>query len=139
MRTETRTVRIGENMGPIDWTYDFRAHFNTMGCSDERRDAECEKKKRWLKRVEDDFRAGVPIKVTTDGGSPRCGIYPVIDVGMYDGWPYWRPTPSVLVETHLGSEWYSFGMITDVYPSALGGQSLGQAENRSRAFVMGGR
>ena len=124
MRTETRTVRIGENVGPIDWNYDFRSHFNSMGSPDHVRDEYCERAKRWLKRIESDFLAKIPIRVTNYGGSPRCGIHSVVDVGMYDGWPYWRPVPCVMVSTWLGGEWYTFDRITDVYPGASGWDTL---------------
>jgi hypothetical protein len=119
MRTETRTVQIGENMGPIDWSYDFRSHFASYITPDI-----CVARIAWLRRVEHDFRAGVPIRVTNDGGSPRCGIYPVIDVGMYDGWPHWKPVPSICVATHMGSTWYGFYSITNVYPGERGLEAL---------------
>lgn len=118
MRIETRTVQIGENLGPIDWSFDFRSHFDRYGSSDAQRDAACARSVRWLRSIEAALAAGEPIRVTNDGGIPRCGIHPVIEIGMYDGWPYWRPTPSVRVATHLGSDWYSFSSITNVYPSA---------------------
>lgn len=120
MRFETQTVRIGENVGPIDWTYDFRSHFNTYATSDAERDRICAQRVGWLRRIDQDVRAGNPIRATTDGGSPRCGIHRVIEVGMYDGWPYWRPVPCVQVRTYLGCEWYTFDRITDVYPGATG-------------------
>lgn len=124
MRYETKTVRIGENTGPIDWSYDFRSHFDCMGASDEAKDATCEQKTRWLRRIEADVRDGVPVRVTNYGGWPRVGIYPVLEVGMYDGWPYWRPVPSVCVATRLGTEWYSFSAITDVYAGSPDGAAL---------------
>jgi hypothetical protein len=117
MRTETRTVRIGEKVGPVDWSYNFRQHFDCMGTSDAGKDEECERKKRWLKYIENAISEHRPVRVTNYGGWPRCAIYSVIDIGMYDGWPYWKPVPSVLVVTSMGQEWYSFSSITDVYPS----------------------
>lgn len=132
MKTQTRTIteRIGENMGAIDWSYDFRSHFDCMGTSSAGKDERCEQAKRWLKRVEAEWSAGHPVRVTNDGGSPRCAIYPVIDIGMYDGYPYWRPVPSVQVRTWAGAEWYSFDRITDVYLDESG-ESLGQVERRA--------
>ena len=38
MRYETRTERIGERVADVDWSYDFRPHFNSM-CSDDARAA----------------------------------------------------------------------------------------------------
>ena len=116
MRTETRTVRIGEKVGPVHWSYNFRSHFDSMGCSEERKDERCERVTGWLRTIVEHLEAGKPIKATTYGGSPRCGIYPVVDVGMYDGWPYWRPTPSVLLQGPFGAEWATFSTITDIYP-----------------------
>jgi hypothetical protein len=120
MRFENQTVRIGENVGPIDWTYDFRSHFNSYATSDAERDRFCAESVGWLRRIEHDFLAGIPIRVTNYGGSPRCGLYRVIAVGMYDGWPWWRPVPSVQVQTHMGSDWYGFYSITDIFPGESG-------------------
>ncbi len=125
MRTETRTVCIGENVGPIDWAYDFRSHFNSLCTSDERRDEACARSVGWLRRIDADFRAGLPMRATTDGGWPRCGVRRVVDVGMYDGWPYWRPTPSVQIESPLGgAEWHAFSFLTNVYAGEDGSEAL---------------
>lgn len=124
MRTETRTVRIGEYMGPIDWSYDFRSHFNSYGCSDAGRDEACEKAKRRLRVVLDRLEQKLPIFATNYGGSPRCGIYPVIQAGMYDGWPWWRPVPCIYVMSFLGGEWYTFDRITDIYESGTTWESI---------------
>lgn len=33
----------------------------------------------------------------------------VLDVGMYDGWPFWSPVPSVLTDGPLGvGDWHPF-------------------------------
>jgi hypothetical protein len=119
MRSYTKTCYEGERIGDIDWGYDFRSHFNLMCSNDARKDEACEKSKKRLKLIEDEFRAGREIRTTTYGGGPRCGMHRVIDVGMYDGWPYWKPTPSVMVSGVLGAEWHSFSSLTDVWqPSA---------------------
>lgn len=52
------------------------------------------------------------MRVTTDGGWPRCGWGDVLDVGMYDGWPYWKPVPSVYSRGPLGGEWHCFSMLS---------------------------
>lgn len=114
MRTETRTVRIGERVGDVDWLYDFRNHFNNLCTSDERRDEACEQAKDRLRKMEEAVKSGAEIRATTDGGWPRCGLNRVIDVGMYDGWPYWRPVPSVQTMGTLGTEWHSFSAITTI-------------------------
>jgi hypothetical protein len=33
---------------------------------------------------------------------------------MYDGWPYWKPTPAILTSGPLGSEWHFFYDIVGV-------------------------
>lgn len=116
MRTETRTVRIGENVGPIDWHYDFRSHFDCYATSDAGKQEQCDRHVARLRTIVEHFTTGKPIRATTDGGWPRYGIHRVADVGMYDGWPYWAPTPSVLLAGPMGSEWASFARITDIYP-----------------------
>jgi len=98
MRTETRTVRVGEFLGPVDWDFDF-------GVDDER--------VRRLRDIEAGIARGETWQATTDGGWPRFGWGEVLAVGMYDGWPYWSPTPSVLISGHFGGEWSSWRAVTD--------------------------
>lgn len=114
MRYEQQTVRIGERVGDVDWSYNFRSHFDGLCSTDERRDEACTKAVEVLRDIESDLRAGKHIVATTDGGWPRCGWGRVIDVGMYDGWPFWKPVPSVLTSGPLGPSWHSFYMITGV-------------------------
>lgn len=114
MRYETRRERIGERVGDVDWSYDFRQHFDNLCANDERRNEQCDQKKGWLRKMEIAHKEGREILATNYGGWPRCGLHRVIDVGMYDGWPYWKPVPSVMVEGTLGPEWYSFCSITDI-------------------------
>jgi hypothetical protein len=90
MKTKTVTVQEGEYLGPIDWD-ESRWPFQV---SPQQLD--------WLRQLEanpDGFLA------TDDRGWPRCGWKSVIRVGMYDGWPYWRPGPAVLIDGTLGPEW----------------------------------
>jgi len=35
-------------------------------------------------------------------------------VGMYDGWPFWKPTPALLCSGTLGPEWHFFYDLQDV-------------------------
>lgn len=114
MRFETRTERIGENMGPIDWSYNFRKHFDCYCTSDEGRDEICERSKERLRTAEQRLKDGKRTLMTTYGGWPRCGWGDVIEVGMYDGWPYWQPTPSIRISGTLGAEWHSFDSFTDM-------------------------
>ncbi len=110
MRTETRTVQVGELLGPIDWSYDFRQHFNNLCAPDAERDRECERAKERLRLLLN----GECWEATTYGGWPRCGWGAVVSVGMYDGWPYWRPVPSVAVAGTFGVEWHPFCSLTNI-------------------------
>jgi hypothetical protein len=94
MRTEMREVRIGEWLGPIDWTFDFEAERSTS--SDPNRNAKCIK---MLHEVEDGLARGERWLVSAYGVSRE-----VINVGMYDGWPYWKPTPTYLTRSWMGGE-----------------------------------
>lgn len=111
MKTITETRRVGELLGPVDWSYNFRSHFDSMGHPDNVKDEYCNESKERLKLLEQD-----PTKylATTDGGWPRCGWYKVVAIGMYDGWPYWSPTPSVCLAGPFGCEWHSFNLITGI-------------------------
>jgi len=98
MRTRTVTERIGENTGPIDWDYDFESHgWNLDGSTNPKCVAIG---KATLQRLCD------------AGGKGQVKFYgewrDVLAVGMYDGWPYWRPVPSVCLNTFFGAEWHSF-------------------------------
>lgn len=102
MKTRTVTERIGERLGDIDWSYDFRSHCwgtNIGGTNPEFVERAIE----LLRQVEEAFKAGKSVKVR------YYEIFePVIGVGMYDGWPYWRPVPSVCSCTWLGASWHCF-------------------------------
>lgn len=110
MKYIQRTERVGEYLGPVDWNYDFASHgWNKTGGSSNP-DLIPGYIAR-LKQLEGDPDA---YQATTDGGWPRVGWGKVLQVGMYDGWPYWRPVPSVLIQGTLGSSWHSFLSITDI-------------------------
>lgn len=109
MRFRTEVVREGENMGPIDWTYGFIGHFSTYCSTPEYKQERCDHAVAVLRRV-------------VEHGDPRalqirCGDYwyDVLDVGMYDGWPYWRPTPAVMVRDRVlgGAIWKFFYDLDD--------------------------
>ncbi len=93
MRTETRTVSVGEYLGPVDWD-------NLDKC---RMPALTEEQRGWLRDLEANTDA---YQATTDGGWPRFCWHPVLNVGMYDGWPYWSPGPAVQTLGPLGPEWH---------------------------------
>lgn len=114
MKTVTYTERVGERVGDVDWNYDFLSHFGNL-CTDENGKFEaCELKKELLRLMEERFRYGRLTLATTDGGWPRFGYSEVIDVGMYDGWPFFRPVPSVCIRGPLGGSWQAFCTITEI-------------------------
>lgn len=92
--------RVGEWLGPVDWTFDFEAEGNTS--SDPDRNAKAIK---MLHEVEDGLARGEQWYVYAYGTRRK-----VLRVGMYDGWPYWKPVPTYLTDTWLGAEtmrWYT--------------------------------
>lgn len=105
MRTETRTVHIGEWLGPVDWTFDFDSWGWDRGGSGN--PTLIEPSKAALRDLERWIEDEKPCEVGEHQSWHR-----VIRVGMYDGWPFWRPVPSVLYATFLGSEstsWFGIG------------------------------
>jgi hypothetical protein len=111
MKTRTVTERVGEYLGPVDWTYDFRQHFDSYCTDDAGRQAACERAVATLKELELHPEL---YEVTTYGGWPRCGWGRIVWIGMYDGWPYWKPVPTVAYSTFLGVETACFNNITSV-------------------------
>jgi hypothetical protein len=111
MKYETVVQRIGEDMGPINWSYDFRSHFDCYCTDDAGRDRICAEHVERLRQIAAEPSAWL---ASTDGGSPKCGYFPVINVCMYDGWPYFRPTPFVRTMGPLGPEWHCFSTITAI-------------------------
>lgn len=114
MRTITTTERIGERVGDIDWNYDFLSHFKNYCTGDETKAKYCKESTEQLRTIEERYKAGLRTMATTDGGSSRIGWGQVLDVGMYDGWPYWRPVPSVRILGPLGGEWHAFSTVTEI-------------------------
>ena len=109
MRSYQVTHREGENMGPIDWNYDFWSHFGCMCSSDDRKREVMEQEIRNLFIVERLFRKGKLLQV-------RRGDYwhVLLDVGMYDGWPYWKPVPAICTDTPIGGcEWHQFPCVDE--------------------------
>lgn len=108
MKTRQVTEYIGEDVGPVDWNYDFFSHFSGFCGSD--KESYCAKHVERLRLLCN----GEEWEATTYGGWPRCGWGRVLKVCMYDGWPYWRPVPSVLTHGTLGGEWHPFCAITNI-------------------------
>src|SRR5689334_16365310 len=87
MKTRMVEERIGEWLGPVDWSYEFDQHS-------------------WVGRS-----GGVNPKCIAEGiaqlrrmeAEPGEWMYcpsgftsfRVVEVGMYDGWPFWKPTPAI--------------------------------------------
>lgn len=92
MRTETISVNIGENMGPVDWTHPTAKDMPPI----------------WkLAELQ-------PSDFLFQGRT-------VLAICMYDGWPYWRPTPAIQFIGPLNSgEWTFFNsysvMPDDIQP-----------------------
>lgn len=108
----TRTVEVheGEWLGPIDWEYNFRQHFDRMGCSEERKAEECRACVDCLRKLEaepDRYR------VRLAHGTVEREVY---RVGMYDGWPYWKPTPAILTSGTLSPEVRFFQDVIALHP-----------------------
>jgi hypothetical protein len=98
MKERTVIERIGEYLGPIDWTYDFTQHnwgSNRGGINPDIVTPAME----MLRQIESPGRWRVMM---------YQNYHEVLRVGMYDGWPFWKPTPSVLVSGALGAEWHPF-------------------------------
>lgn len=103
MKTYQVTQREGELLGPIDWSYNFRQHFDGWGVSDAEKDRMCERAKEMLRQIEID---STTYQVVSAHG---FSWQKVLAVGMYDGWPYWKPTPAYMILGPLGSgEWQFF-------------------------------
>lgn len=109
MRTWTEIHREGELLGPVDWSYDFTQHDwgrgNCGGVNPESTAAATE----MLKQAERALLAGK--RVTC-----RCyGLnHTLVAVGMYDGWPFWKPVPSICVSTRMGSEWHPWYCVAGI-------------------------
>lgn len=111
MKFKTVVEREGELLGPVDWAYDFRSHFSNYCCSDERKAEYCARAVALLRRAVEMMEASASSEVEV-----RIHDYwkSLITIGMYDGWPYWKPTPALLVRGVLGSEWQFFYELTGV-------------------------
>ena len=82
MRTRTVTVREGENVGPVDWDHPTAKDMPPIW-----REAE---------KYPSSFIFGDQWRE-------------IIEICMYDGWPYWKPTPAVGYIGPLGGlEWAFF-------------------------------
>ena len=102
MKTRQVTERIGENLGPIDWTFDFKSFDATT--QDHRIESAAE-----LRKMEVAFNEKESGDVIMAHMSVTQTSSEVLAIGMYDGWPFWRPIPSFAVLSPLGGgEWHPF-------------------------------
>lgn len=82
MRYETRTVRIGEACGPIDWSHETAKDMPPIWREAEQRPGDF---------TFSEYRR------------------PILQICMYDGWPYWTPRPAIQFLGPLNSaEWTFF-------------------------------
>ena len=95
MKTRMVEERIGEACGPIDWE-----HPKALGLPDIWREAEANP---------DGFRL-----LTAGDMATRT----IIEICMYDGWPYWRPTPAIHSMGPIGAEWMFFDSY-GIYPNSI--------------------
>lgn len=103
MKTHMVQVREGENLGPIDWGYDFDQHDWNHGSDGGTNPVCVEQGKQVLREL---------VEANNSGSVSIYGEWrTVLDVGMYDGWPYWRPVPSVCISVAFGTEWHSFSSL----------------------------
>ena len=109
MKTVQVTQRIGELLGPVDWSYDFASHGWDRSPSGGHNPTMIAQEVEYLRAAEAGLNSGHDVFATCYSVEHR-----VIAVGMYDGWPYWRPVPSFCVVTFLGSEWHPFTSILQV-------------------------
>jgi hypothetical protein len=111
MKYETVVQRVGENLGPIDYTYDFTTH-DWSGSRGGVNPAITQASVEQLRRLDAAF-ADKGNRVEVRLMHSDC-FWVVLAVGMYDGWPFWAPTPSVQVYRVLGAEWHPWYYVQDV-------------------------
>lgn len=96
MKQRTVIEYIGEYLGPVDWTYDFTQH--DWGDGHGGVNPQCSARSvELLRQLEQPGEWRVMM---------HQNWHDVLQVGMYDGWPFWKPTPSVLTYHVIGNEWH---------------------------------
>jgi hypothetical protein len=98
-------------VGPVDWSYDFMYHFQGYCVRDEEKHAMCERYKerlRQLTEIPEGERHLWQVQTSHEYW------HDLLDVGMYDGWPFWKPVPHVFHSGMYGGVWETFSNITDI-------------------------
>lgn len=99
MRTETVTVRVGENVGPVDWDHPTAKDMPPIW-----REAE---------QNPQDFTFSEYRRE-------------ILAICMYDGWPYWEPRPAILFVGPLNSAEWTFFNSYAVNPDSIQRRGAGQ-------------
>jgi len=107
MKSYQVTHYEGELLGPIDWAYDFAQHDWDHGGS--MNPKYLQEKVAMLRQLDN----GGEWEATNGTGWPKIGWGRVSSIGMYDGWPYWKPVPSIYIE---GTGWASFASFSAIRP-----------------------
>lgn len=81
MRTETITVRVGEDCGPVDWEHETARDMPPI----------------WREAEQN-----------PEGFVFSDYARPILRICMYDGWPYWKPRPAIQFIGPLNSAEWSF-------------------------------
>lgn len=95
MRSFTVTHYEGEDCGPVDWDHPTAKDMPPIW-------REAEKQPEDFELVGDWFR------------NPQ-----VLRICMYDGWPYWKPTPAIFHSSPLGGGEWSFFNSYGIHPSSV--------------------
>jgi hypothetical protein len=102
MKTWSETVahRQGEWLGPLDDNYDYSQHKAYPNNPEI-----VQEKIQMMREIETLFLNGKKLKVSYDD----CLAGELLQIGMYDGWPFWKPTPAFMIKTWHGGDihfWY---------------------------------
>lgn len=102
--------RYGENMGRIDPQYPFIKLYRNHCCSDDTKKELAEKSRKLMVEIDEKFNSGEKLMVYVRGYWKE-----LFDIGMYDGWPFWEPTPAVFVKSSIGGGEWQFYYDVDSY------------------------
>jgi hypothetical protein len=98
--TETNVRREGEFLGNLNEDYDYLQHKVYPNNPEI-----VQEKIEMIKEIEKLFLEQKKLRVSYGDGLAGD----LLNVGMYDGWPFWKPTPAVMISTWHGGDihfWY---------------------------------